>query len=230
VGLCVLSPFDLGMAEFFLALAPLLLLGSLRAAGLVCKTEKYVLVMRRLVLAGLCAGACAVFSVGTIFGLYQTLSNESEMYPTIRGGDWIIGWISAPTSPIFRGELLQVGCAGRRVVGLPGDQILIEGGTLIRNGKAVREQYKQTFTNPLADFPVPSELDADARRLWVREMPADKQGEKAFIVPEGHYFILNDNRNQPRDSRTDGTFVRGEFGGRLLLALSPVRRSVVFLQ
>jgi len=227
--LCFLSPFALGVSEAIYCLAPVLLIGSIKAgAGLASAAKKWVRVARGLVLAGLWVGACAVACVGLIFWLYGPI-DEIWMYPTIREGDRVLAWISPPKSPIFRGELLTVGCAVR-VIGLPGDRVRIEGGTLFRNGAAVREPYANPTTNAFADFPVPSNLDADARRLWAREMPRDKQGEKAFLVPEGRYFVLNDNRSELADSRNDGTVPRKDLGGRLILAWSPERRSVVVLR
>jgi len=228
--LCFLSPFDLGMAEFFLALAPVLLIGSLKAgAGHVSAETQWLRVTRCLLLAVLCAGACAVVSAGTIFYLYGAAPDQGGMYPTIRGGDWVVSWMSPPPR-IFRGELLQTPCCPVRVIGLPGDRLMIQGGTLIRNGEAVREPYSNRFTNPFADFPVPSNLDADARRLWKREMPHDKQNDREFLVPEGRYFILNDNRNLLDDSRNNGTVAREYLGGRLILAWSPSRKSLVLLR
>jgi signal peptidase I len=210
--LCFLSPFALGVAEVLLGLAPVLLIRGLKAgAGGGSAAKKWVRVMRSLVLAGLYTGACAVVWVGTIFALDKIPPYGTWMYPTIRPGDWVVAWMSPPTR-VFRGELLETGWFPVRVIGLPGDRVRIEGGILFRNGAAVREPYANPTTNALADFPGPS------------------NAEKAFLVPEGRYFVLNDNRSELADSRNDGTVPRKDLGGRLILAWSPERRSVVVLR
>jgi len=210
--LCFLSPFELGTAEVLLGLAPVLLIRGLKAGvGRGSAAKKWVRVMRSLLLAGLYTGACAVVCVGTIFALDKIPPYGTWMYPTIRPGDWVVAWMSPPTH-VFRGELLETGWFPVRVIALPGDSVRIEGGILFRNGVAVREPYANPTTNALADFPGPS------------------NGEKAFLVPEGRYFVLNDNRSELADSRNDGTVPRKDLGGRLILAWSPERRSVVVLR
>lgn len=62
----------------------------------------------------------------------------------------------------------------KRVIGLPGDVVAIEDGTVYVNGKALDEPY--IAEKPYRGFP-------------------------ASVVPEGTYFVLGDNRNNSEDSR-----------------------------
>lgn len=66
----------------------------------------------------------------------------------------------------------------KRVIGLPGDTIVIKDGEVWRNGKKLSESYAvgSTYVND------------DARAV-------------TYTVPEGEYFMLGDNRDNSGDSR-----------------------------
>ena len=125
------------------------------------------------------------------------------MEPTIRAGDWLIGENLTPTQRISRGELLEVdsgGLGSLRVVGLPGDRIQIKNGLLIRNGVAVPEPYCNFYSDADGDFSRPSHTG------------------QSYTVPDGYYFMLNDNRKQLGDSRTIGPIPREFIVARLIAA------------
>jgi signal peptidase I len=72
----------------------------------------------------------------------------------------------------------------KRVIGLPGDVIDIRGGFVYVNGQKLDEPYLSQTTSP-------------------------QGGSYPRTVPEGHYFVLGDNRRVSNDSRNWG-FVRGQ--------------------
>ncbi len=77
----------------------------------------------------------------------------------------------------------------KRIVGLPEDIIEIRDKQLYINGEAVYEDYIQNYqTNVI--------------------LP-QRDNMPAIVVPEGHYFVMGDNRDYSEDSRFWG-FVKRE--------------------
>lgn len=80
----------------------------------------------------------------------------------------------------------------KRVIGLPGDKVEYKNDTLYINGKAYKEPYLDEFKNQVIDGPL-------TEPFTLEETPVGQE-----TVPEGHLFVMGDNRRYSKDSRHIG--------------------------
>jgi signal peptidase I len=105
----------------------------------------------------------------------------------------------------------------KRVIGLPGDKIQMKEGQLFINGVAVPRAKDGQIDNPditEVDRPVdvyretlPNGVSYDTLDLSPNSIG---DNTREFVVPEGHYFMMGDNRDNSTDSRFSVGFVPAE--------------------
>jgi signal peptidase I len=92
----------------------------------------------------------------------------------------------------------------KRVLGVPGDKISIRSGKVFVNDTQVDEtEYLASSVNT-----------GNGQFL--------QEGEEE-IVPEGHYFVMGDNRNASSDSREWGFLERSEIIGKSFFVYWPIQ-------
>jgi signal peptidase I len=84
----------------------------------------------------------------------------------------------------------------KRVIGLPGDKVLLKGNTVYINGRILKENYKtiapDTYAIAMSSYAV----------------------RKPLVIPPGELFVVRDNRNNSDDGRFWGTLKRRYIIGR----------------
>ena len=118
----------------------------------------------------------------------------------------------------------------KRVVGLPGDRIRFEGKKFFLNGNSVyREELKSTDRDAILNHPgFDPEERYTASKLHVFRETIDQnthlileddsfegfKNDAEIVVPEDHFFVLGDNRDDTRDSRVFGVISRHSIRGK----------------
>ena len=89
----------------------------------------------------------------------------------------------------------------KRIIGLPGERVLIKGNTIYINGEPLAENYGKEA------------MDEDTAGIAATEL----------LLAEDEYFVLGDNRNNSADSRSEdvGPIKKEEIVGKAVLRIWP---------
>ena len=98
----------------------------------------------------------------------------------------------------------------KRVIGLPGDTIEYKNDQLYINGKRYEEPYLEEYKDQLFS----GKLTEDFTLL-------EKTGRKT--VPEGHLFVMGDNRRHSYDSRHIGFISKDQVVGAVDVRYWPIK-------
>jgi signal peptidase I len=152
---------------------------------------------------------------------------SESMVPTLEVGDFIAvnKYAYGIRLPVFQVKLLDLGQPKRgdvvvffpphedryfikRLVGLPGDRVQVRDNVLYVNGQMMveeplgKDETPRQGTACWVDYQIANER-IDEKVHLVRKCPTGGRAwnDQVWTVPEGHYFMMGDNRDNSLDSR-----------------------------
>ena len=157
-------------------------------------------------------------AAAVLYFIRPTIVKQTSMENTLRENDYMILYRLAYKNHepergdiiIFQSNLVNES-SGRdkllikRVIGLPGDDIMISNDQLYINGEAYHEDYLKDGYTPAFEIP--------------------PEGE-TYTVPDGPYFCMGDNRAGSVDSRRSevGVVPAENIKGKVVIRLFPFDR------
>jgi len=152
-----------------------------------------------------------------VFFIESALIVSSSMENTLKIGDQVLVWKFLYNKkiplikykffigiPIHRKDIIIFKYQDgdnyvKRVIGLPGDKILLKNNKVFVNGKLLNEPYVKSNKN-------------------VRYI------NSVYEVPNGKLFVMGDNRNNSSDSREFGFVDMNDVIGKVILVYYPFNR------
>ena len=153
-----------------------------------------------------------------LFFIRPTIVKQTSMEDTLRENDYMIMYRLAYRNHgpergdiiIFQSSLVNEDSGKdklliKRVIGLPGDEIMIKDNQLYINGEAYNEDYLKDGYTPAFEIPLEGET---------------------YTVPEGTYFCMGDNRAGSVDSRRKevGDVPAESIKGKVIIRLFPFNK------
>lgn len=164
--------------------------------------------------------ALSIFIVVYLFLFQPHQVKGSSMYPTFEDGEFLLtDKISYRFNAPKRGEVIvfkapitepcaEIECEYiKRVIGLPGERIMVSQGHIFINNQPLKEAY------------LPADLLTNTGSVL--------QEGIEIVVPENYYLPMGDNRRHSRDGREFGPISVDSIIGKAWLRYWPVNKAGV---
>lgn len=157
-----------------------------------------------------------------LFVITPNQVDGTSMHPTLQDDQWVLTnrlAQLAQSSPFLKNTLGEQYQAGdiiviskpnlpntiiKRIIAIPGDEIMIQGQQVYVNSQLLDEEYLPTgVTTRAGDF-----IESD----------------QPYTVPEDSYVVLGDNRPDSLDSRDEqiGYIMTAEIVGKVIMRILPI--------
>ncbi len=130
-------------------------------------------------------------------GEYLLTDKLTYQFSEPKRGDVIV-FKAPPSEPCSENECEYI----KRVMGIPGDRVKVEGGKVYLNGQLLDQSF------------LPSDFVSDSGEFC-------KEGEEV-VVPPGMYLPFGDNRSHSRDGREFGPIKKSLIVGRAFFKYWPI--------
>ena len=146
-----------------------------------------------------------------------------SMVPTLKVGDFILvsKWNYGVRLPVIRTKIFDVSSPQRgdvivffpphedryfikRLVGLPGDKVQVINGVLYVNDRMMKQTKSDLDAGAPRSVVMNENLDDVEHSIQKRVPPTRLSQNFATLVPQGHYFMMGDSRDNSSDSRVWG--------------------------
>lgn len=150
-----------------------------------------------------------IFLIARLFFIQPFIVNGSSMEPNFHDKEYLlIDKISYRFTAPKRGDVVIFHPPNRpsvffikRIIGLPGEKVVIDNGTIFI--------YNKNYPNGVAlDEPY---LESSEKTL----------GNLSQTLKDDEYFVLGDNRNNSTDSREFGVLPKKNIAGRVFITIFP---------
>jgi signal peptidase I len=152
---------------------------------------------------------------------------SGSMEPTLQVGDRIVvNKLSYDVHGVDRGNIIvfstppKEDCAGppvadlvKRVIGLPGETVSLSGGNVFINGRVLKQPW------------LPA---SEQGRTYPGPSPEAYSLHRPYRVPQGHVYVMGDNRTLSCDSRYWGPISESTIVGKVDLRIWPLSRVGLF--
>lgn len=150
----------------------------------------------------MCKVSCAVSILWVLSSFHVSQTTGISMAPYIFDGS--IQVIQNRGYRVKRGDIVVLHNGGtdmiKRVIGMGGEEVYISTGEVYINWTMLDE------------------------RDYIKPENRDYHAEHEVIVPEGHYFLMGDNRKISDDSRHWGALPESQVFGKVVFNFGPIQR------
>ncbi|MCG7334072.1 signal peptidase I [Sporosarcina sp. ACRSM] len=160
--------------------------------------------------------AFGLAAVIRIFLFTPIVVDGESMMPTLENGDrMIVNKIGYTIGKPDRFDIVVFHAEEqkdyiKRVIGLPGDTVEYRDDVLYINGEPYDEPYLDQYKAEVIDSPLTEDFTLEEKI-------------QSETVPEGHVFVLGDNRRKSKDSRHIGAVAIDEIIGSTKVVFWPIK-------